>query len=84
MGTLIVSFLNRLVTNPDTQTSALGITAGAIIAANVDYGKVIANDHGEQGKLLGAVVVGLFGYLTNKPKPKANSPAATGEPPATK
>lgn len=50
----------------DVLTTVFGAIISAVVMLNVDYGKVLAGDTAEQGKIVGAVVVAVFGWLTNK------------------
>jgi hypothetical protein len=53
--------------NNDGKTSILGVILAAIIALNVEYGKVFQLDPAECGKLAGAIITAILGYLVNKP-----------------
>lgn len=65
-------FINRAVKgrlkamNTDKGTTILGVVIGGVVAANIDYSKLLAGDHTEVSKGIGAVVIALFGWLTNK------------------
>ena len=50
----------------DLLTTLLGAVISAIVMYNVDYGKLLAGDNTEKGKVIGAVVFALFSWLTNK------------------
>lgn len=54
--------------NNDTKTTILGLAAGALLAAGIDWGKFFVGDHAEWSRAAGAVIVGLLGYWTNKAK----------------
>lgn len=60
------ALLGRLAKDNDTKTTLLGIAAAALIAAQLDWGKLVAGDSAELGKAAGAVVAGLLGFYTNK------------------
>lgn len=59
--------LGKLADDHDTKTTALGIAAAALLAGNIDYGKLFAGDGQEIGKAIGAVIAAGIGYYTNKP-----------------
>ena len=61
------SFLDKLKSDNDTKTTVLGIAAGALLTANLDWPKLFRGDSTELGKAAGAVVAVLIGYYTNKP-----------------
>ena len=63
---ILKSVIKNLATSPDHQTTALGLVGGALLAANIDYGKLFAKDPGEIGKAVAVVLIAVFGYLTNK------------------
>jgi len=54
--------------NTDKLTTLTGILLGALIAASIDYGKMLGGDTAEIGKAIGAVVIAAHGWLTNKPR----------------
>jgi hypothetical protein len=61
------SFVGSLAKDNDKKTTLLGIAAGALVASQLDWGKLIQADGAECGKAAGAVVAVLIGYYTNKP-----------------
>jgi len=67
---IIRSFLGGLANSNDTRTTVLGIVAAALLAAQLDWGKLLHGDPDQIGLAAGAVVAALFGYLTNKPSKK--------------
>ena len=69
-----VAMIKAFLKSNDNRTTLLGLIAGGLIAANIDWGKVFAADPMEIGKVAGAIVAVLIGYLTNKPD--ANSTGA--------
>jgi hypothetical protein len=60
----IESTLGKL--SHDSKTTILGVLAGALLAGNVDFGKLITGDVGEISKAVASLVVAAFGYYTNK------------------
>lgn len=52
--------------NNDKATTGLACLLGALITANVDWAKVLGGDKAEISKILAAVVIVGYGYLTNK------------------
>jgi hypothetical protein len=58
--------LKRVASSNDTKTTILGVGAGALLAANLDWTKLLHGDSGELGKATGAVIVAALGYYTNK------------------
>jgi hypothetical protein len=64
------ALLSRVAASNDTKVTILGIAAGGLLAANLDWGKLFHGDSAELGKAVGAVVAVLIGYYTNKPDKK--------------
>jgi len=64
---IVKSFVGSIASSNDTKTTVLGIAAGAVVAAQIDFGKLLKGDGTEIGKAAGAVVAALIGYYTNKP-----------------
>lgn len=62
--------LNRKIArkvNTDTVTTVVGLVAGAVLASEVDYVKlVLEQDRVELGKVITAVSMALLGWLSNK------------------
>lgn len=50
----------------DVITTILGACISALVLANVDYSKLLIGDKVECGKAIGAVIIALNGWLTNK------------------
>jgi len=67
---IIRSFLRGLATSNDTRTTVLGIVAAALLAAQLDWSKLLHGDPDQIGLAAGALVAALFGYWTNKPTKK--------------
>lgn len=65
------ALLGRVARDNDTKTTVLGIMAGGLLAANLDWGKLLAGDPNQIGNAAGAVIAVLVGYYINKP----NKPA---------
>lgn len=61
------SFVRSIAKSNDAKTTVLGLVAAALLAAGLDWGKLINGDSTEIGKVAGAAVVALLGYYTNKP-----------------
>ncbi len=74
-GLGVKAFLTQLAKgNNDKKTTVLGYTAALIIAAQIDYTKLLDGDPGEIGKAAGVVVAALWGFFTNRPdKEKVNA-----------
>jgi hypothetical protein len=70
-GSIAKGFVSKLANDNDTKTTVLGAALSGLLIANIDFGKLFANDPNEIGKAAGALVIGLLGYYTNKPKTKA-------------
>jgi hypothetical protein len=60
------SILKSIASN-DKKTTVLGIVAGALLAAQIDFGALINGDSTAIGQAAGVVVATLIGYYTNKP-----------------
>jgi hypothetical protein len=67
------ALLSRVANDNDTKTTILGLAAGALLAANLNWGLLFKGDSGELGKAAGAVIAVLIGYYTNKPNRKAEA-----------
>lgn len=63
---IVRSFLSSLAKSNDTRTTILGIVAASLIAAQLDWGKLLQGDPDQIGMAAGAAVAALFGYWTNK------------------
>ena len=63
--------LGKVASDNDTKTTVLGLAAGALLAGQIDFGKLMAGDSGEIGKAAGCVVAAAIGYYTNKPNKAA-------------
>jgi hypothetical protein len=70
MLAFLKALLARLATSNDTKATILGIVAGGLLAANLDWGKLIAFDSAQLGQAAGAVIAVLIGYYTNRPDTK--------------
>ena len=61
------SIVGTVAKSNDHKTTLLGALAASIMmGTQVDWGKLVNGDSSEIGKVVGAVIVGLIGYLTNK------------------
>ncbi len=67
-GLIVKSVLGKIAGNPDSATTLLGLLAGAVVASKVDFGKLVSGDGNEIGTAIGAVVVALIGWYTNRKK----------------
>jgi formate/nitrite transporter FocA (FNT family) len=70
-GMMLKSFINKLASN-DNKVTILSMVASTIIAAKVDYGKLVNLDPNEVGNMVGAIVIAVLGYYTNKPNKESN------------
>jgi hypothetical protein len=79
------SILRRVIENvraSEPRTSALGAVLGGIVAANIDYNKLLQGDPQQIGNLVAAIVVVLLGWFTNHSKYMAPAaPPVAGEAP---
>jgi len=62
----VKSLVKQLARDNDRKTTVLGIVAAALLAAQLDWSRLVAGDAGEIGRAAGVAVAALFGYLTNK------------------
>lgn len=60
------SFLKELANSANHKTTFVGVVGAALLASDVDWGRLFNGDHGEAGKLAGVVTVALLGYFTNR------------------
>lgn len=66
------ALLGKVARDNDTKTTLLGFVAAGLLAANLDWGKLIQGDSTQIGQAVGAAVAVAIGYYTNKPtKPAA-------------
>lgn len=70
-GTIIRAALDKIVAS-EPRTSFLGLLGGGVIAAKIDYGKLIQGDPQQIGNLVGVVVVVLIGWFTNHSRFKSS------------
>ena len=61
------AMLGRLANSNDTKATILGLAAGGLLTANLDWGKLLHGDSAQLGQAAGAVIAVLIGYYTNKP-----------------
>jgi len=52
--------------NSDHKTTVFGVLGAAVIAANANPDQVLQGDMQEISKLLVALLIGVWGYFTNK------------------
>lgn len=64
----IIGVVIDKVAKSEPRTTAAGVILGGIVAANVDYAKVLQKDPQQIGNLIGAVAVAALGYYTNHKK----------------
>jgi len=60
------AFVSRLATSNDTKATILGLIAGGLLAANLNWALLLKGDSTQIGQAVGAVVAVLLGYYTNK------------------
>jgi hypothetical protein len=82
-GFLIRAFLKK-ITDGDTGSTILGAIAAALLAGNINWGEVTKGMHDqasatEIGKVIGIVVLAVWGYFTGK----KTGPKNPSGPPAT-
>lgn len=59
--------LKKVAGDNDTKTTVLGVAASAVLAGQIDWGKLFQKDPQQIGLLVGALVTAVYGYYTNKP-----------------
>jgi len=65
------SFLKKLAGDNNSKTTLLGFLAAALLAANVEWSKVLAGEPAEIGQAAAVLIAALWGWFTNRPeKPK--------------
>jgi hypothetical protein len=62
--------LAEIAGSNDTKTTILGVLAGALLAARLDWGKLLAGDSAAIGQATGACIAVAIGYYTNRPDSK--------------
>lgn len=63
---VVKAALGQVAKSNDHKATALGSLAGGLLVADVDWPKLFAGDHQEIGKLVGAAIVALWGFYTNR------------------
>lgn len=63
---ILRGFLGGLARSNDTRTTVLGVVAASLLAAQLDWAKLLQGDPDQLGLAAGAAVAALFGYWTNK------------------
>jgi len=51
--------------NNDKKATAIGMGGAAAIALTIDWSRILT-DHSQQGLLIGACVMGLLGWVSNR------------------
>lgn len=67
-GKAISNTVKDVAKSPDHQATAVGAIGAGLIAANIDYGKLLQGDSTEIGKAVGATVLAVVGYFFNRGK----------------
>lgn len=67
--------IERLSKDRDMQATVLGVILSALVAAKLDWGKLLHADPGECGQAAAVVVIALLGKVTNAPSRPASAPA---------
>jgi len=65
--TALKTALKKFSTDNSTKTTVLGVLAAGLLAADIDFGKLLTGDVAEITKVVSAVVALLFGFYTNRP-----------------
>lgn len=76
-GKILKTAVNKVAAS-EPKTSILGALLGGIVAANIDYNKLLQGDPQQIGNAVGAAVVVLLGWFANNAHKKAVPPT---EPP---
>lgn len=63
-GTIIKVVVDKLAKS-EPRTTLAGAALGAVVAANIDYGKLMQKDPVQIGNLVGAVLTVALGYWMN-------------------
>jgi len=66
-GAFAHATVKRLAKTNNGRTTVLGVVAAGLLAEKIDWGLLMAGDANQIGQAVGAMVVGLLGYLTNRP-----------------
>jgi len=66
-GKVIQTVVDK-VAQSEPRTTGLGFVLSGIVAANIDYNKLVQGDLQQIGNLVAAVVVALLGWFTNHSK----------------
>jgi hypothetical protein len=52
--------------NNDIKTTLAGLGIGGVVLSQVDLPKLVAGDHVQMATVVIGILVGVFGYFTNK------------------
>ena len=63
-GKILSVAVNKLAAS-EPRTTLAGAILGGIVAANIDYGKLVQKDPQQVGNLVAAIAVVLLGYWSN-------------------
>jgi hypothetical protein len=63
-GTIVKTIIDKIAKS-EPRTTVLGFVLAGVIAAQVDYSKLMQKDPVQIGNLIGAIVTALLGYYTN-------------------
>lgn len=83
----VVDVVLKRLSDGDKGSTSLGLVAGGLLAANIDFGRVFdfvnhpdnSQDMLEVGKLIAAAISIIWGYFIGKKRP----PKDDGQPPAS-
>lgn len=64
---IVKTFVQNVAKSNDHKTTLLGAVAAGVLATQIDFSKLMLGDKTELSKAVGAVVLALLGYYTNKP-----------------
>lgn len=68
IGGKVLSTVLTKLKESEPVTTISGATVASVIAANIDYSKLLQGDPTQIGLAIGAVATGVLGYYTNHSK----------------
>lgn len=80
-GKILGTVISKVAAS-EPRTTIAGAALGGLIAAQIDYNKLLQGDPQQIAAAIAAVIVAVWGYFTNHPKatpPVAAAPAAQGD-----
>lgn len=75
-GKVLASFIGK-VADSEPRTTVAGAALAGLIAAKIDYNKLVQGDPQQIGNAVAAVIVALIGYWTNNRNSRKSAASST-------